>query len=211
MSVFGGGAGAGAAAAEHALRTVQAAIAIAPPQAKRARNLPELVSYKEDDVESKEVECPKEMEPADFEKLRALITKHRDDPFLRVLPMPTAAYDAFGIPKPEAASLMDTALACFNKQAKEVYSTHEVEVRDLRATLTEKDFPEFYTGPAHAHMLPDGGIRVITHTAMEDGPAAAATTTAALEASVTAAASSSSSAIYRGGAGAGAGMTMSDD
>jgi hypothetical protein len=58
---------------------------------------------------------------------------------------------------------MDTAINCLMKTSTHVYSTNEVEVRDLSKTLKESDFPKFYEGPSHAHMLPDGGPTVIAH------------------------------------------------
>ena len=113
-----------------------------------------------------EVVCPPQMESTDFDALAKLALRFKDDPNLRLLPMPPAAYDALKIPRPQAASLMDTAIACLTRTSTHAYSTTEIEVRDLSKTHTEADFPKFYEGPSHPHMLPDGGIRVESKAAV---------------------------------------------
>jgi hypothetical protein len=133
------------------------------PAAKRARGPAEDEEDDDEVMDLGTVICPPEMEPADFEKLRDLVSKHRADPFLSILPMPDAAHRAFRIPKPEPATLMDTAINAIMRPSVHAYTTTEVEVRDLSKTLTEADFPAFYTGPSHPHMIPEGGIRVISH------------------------------------------------
>lgn len=135
-----------------------------------------------------DVVCPPQMAAEDFAKLQELVTRHRGDPFLSLLPMPAVAHGALGIPKPGVASLMDTAWNCLMKTSTHEYTTTEVEVRDLSKTLTADAFPKFYEGPSHPHMLPEGGVRVIAH----ETPASETTTAVASAAS---------------GAGAGAGMT----
>jgi hypothetical protein len=110
-------------------------------------------------------ECPPTMEPEDFAGLARLKEVFGSNPHFRLLPMPTAAYGALKIDPPGVASVTEVATNCFSKTFKERYSSNEIEVRDLSATHTAADFPVFYTGPSHAHMLPDGGPRVICHTA----------------------------------------------
>jgi hypothetical protein len=157
--------------------------------AKRARRDPE------DDVEAEEAsktettECPPDMEAADFNRLKELVTKHRADPMLSLLPMPKAAYEALNVPAPKVATVMETAWNCLFKPNLHEYSTTEVEVRDLTKTHTAADFPAFYEGPSHPHMRPEGGVAVIAHPLPAD-----------------AASSSSSSAGAGVGAGAGAAM-----
>lgn len=112
--------------------------------------------------------CPPSIHPDDFEHLKHLSAIAADRNMLSLLPMPKAAYGALGIKEPGTASLVDAALACFAKPSRERYSSTEIEIRDLRETHTAADFPEFYTGPAHPHMLPEGGSRVIVHSIEEE-------------------------------------------
>ena len=196
-SYFAAGAGAGAGAGAQAassfqinpaaqlpsyLRAVQPAVD--KRNAKRAR-------VEEDDSSEEEKtgeDCPRDMEAVDFEKLKQLVTKHRQDPMLSLLPMPKAAYSALGVPEPKVASVMEVAWNCLFKPSTHQYTTNEVEVRDLSKTHTAADFPSFYEGPSHPHMRPEGGIAVIEHDA-----------------------ASSSSSSAGAGAGAGAGSAMTDD
>lgn len=136
-----------------------------------------------------EVECPPTIEEADFERLADLKRRWGADPNFRILPLPAAAYEALGVPKPGIASMPDVAANCFMKTHRERYTSNEIEVRDLRLTHKPEDFPKFYEGPAHPHMLPDGGARVINH----DAPAAADDT------------DMGTVVVAAGGAGAGAG------
>lgn len=169
FSSFGAGAGAGAAAAAAAgvstafassLRTAPLRT-MAAPLSKRKR-LDD--SDSDSDASRKSVEgevvCPPQMEATDFDALAKLALRFKDDPNLRLLPMPPAAYDALKIPRPQAASLMDAAINCLTRTSTHAYSSSEIEVRDLSKTHTEADFPKFYEGPSHPHMLPEGGVRV---------------------------------------------------
>ena len=146
--------------------------ATAKPARKRAR-----VELREDDEllaaattagALADTECPSTMEPEDFAGLARLKEVFGSNPHFRLLPMPTAAYTALKIEPPGVASVTEVATNCFSKTFKEHYSTNEIEVRDLRATHTAADFPEFYTGPSHPHMLPEGGARVICHNPVPD-------------------------------------------
>jgi hypothetical protein len=158
-----GTAGAGATTvAEQASKPV---VLYSAPKAKRARAMTEDDLSDGDEVIVPKMECPANVDKSDFERLKILVGRYRGDRFMHLLPMPPTAYEALGLPKPGVASLMDTALACLNKTSAEEYSTPEVEVRDLRETHTAADFPAFYTGPSHPHMIPEGGIRVIPHNA----------------------------------------------
>lgn len=141
--------------------------ATAKPARKRAR-----VEVREDDEllttattpgALGDTECPPTMEPEDFAGLARLKEVFGSNPHFRLLPMPPAAYTALKIPAPGVASVTEVATNCFSKTFKERYTSNEIEVRDLSATHTAADFPAFYTGPAHPHMLPDGGSRVICH------------------------------------------------
>jgi hypothetical protein len=85
--------------------------------------------------------------------------------------MPSVAHGVLGLPTPKVASVMETALSCLSKTSKETYSSSEIEVRDLRLTHTAADFPTFYEGPSHPHMLPEGGVRVEAHRAPASGSA----------------------------------------
>jgi hypothetical protein len=160
---------AGAAATSAARDRFVLSPASFPPPAKRARACSD--DEDEEDVILDKVECPTQMEKADFQKLKELVERHRGDKFLHLLPMPSVAHGVLGLPAPKVSSLMDTALACLSKTSKEAYTSSEVEVRDLRLTHTEADFPTFYTGPSHPHMLPEGGIRVEAHGAPHSGSA----------------------------------------
>jgi len=114
------------------------------------------------------VAAPDTAHPADFEALDRLRQQFAGHPDLRLLPMPRGVHKALGLPPPGVAGLMEVAQNAFVKPLRETYTGHEV--RDLRETHTDKDFPAFYTGPAFPHMLPDGGARVINHSlaAQED-------------------------------------------
>jgi hypothetical protein len=191
MASFANPLGAGAGAGD----AFEKARAMGPP-AKRARVL---AALDDDDDEITDasagdvIACPDAMEKEDFERLAALADKFKADPYFRLLPMPPVAYKALGVPQPKTASLMEAALNCLNKTSMHTYSSNVVEVRDLRETHTTADFPTFYEGPSHPHMRPEGGVRVIEHTAPE-------------------AASASSSVGGAGaGAGAGAGSAMMDE
>jgi hypothetical protein len=156
MSVFGSSSTVGTAGAAGA-----ASVSNAAPSRKRFRADLEEVA-EEETVVIPAADCPTTVEKSDFEQLKVLVERYRGDRYLKLLPMPGAVYKALGLPQPGAASLMDTALNCLGKTSTEQYTTTEVEVRDLSKTLSASDFPAFYTGPSHPHMLPDGGIRVIT-------------------------------------------------
>ena len=161
---------AGAAAtsiAEQAAKVLYSTSTSLVPKAKRARAMTEEDLSDDEPVVVQKRECPTNVHETDFERLKILVDRYRGDRFLHLLPMPAPAYEALGLPKPGVASLMDTALACLNKTSVEQYTTSEVEVRDLRETHTAADFPAFYTGPSHPHMIPEGGIRVIPHTEAE--------------------------------------------
>jgi hypothetical protein len=178
--------------------------------AKRAR----LAADEEDDVivpgKVAEAACPAQMEKEDFDRLQTFVARFRGDPYLSLLPMPPAAYDALGVPKPQVASAMDAAVNCLMKTSSERYTSHEVEVRDLSKTLTEKDFPTFYEGPSHPHTLPEGGIRVIPHAVEEE--AASASGGAGAGPLLTDASEAASAGEPRGaGAGAGSRAMLTDE
>ena len=179
MSVFGSSSAAGTAGAAAAASVSNAA----PPSRKRFRaDLEEVVEEETVVIPAVAADCPPTVEKTDFEQLKMLVERYRGDRYLKLLPMPGAVYKVLGLPTPGTSSLMDTALNCLGKTSTEEYSTTEVEVRDLSKTLTAADFPSFYTGPSHPHMLPDGGIRVITAepTASTPEVAASSATTCAI-------------------------------
>lgn len=138
-----------------------------PTAAKRARTRETPAIEDEAEPVVVATECPPSVHPDDFEHLKHLSAMAADRTLLSLLPMPKAAYGALGVKPPGTASLADAALACFMKPSRERYTTNEVEVRDLRTTHTAADFPVFYTGPAHPHMLPEGGARIIVHGASD--------------------------------------------
>jgi hypothetical protein len=114
--------------------------------------------------------CPETVDVEDFSALARLKDAYGGNKHFRILPMPAAAYTALGVVPPGIASMAEVAQNCFSKTSRERYTSNEIEVRDLRLTHTSADFPAFYEGPAHPHMLPEGGARVIAHA-----PAAAST------------------------------------
>ena len=220
MSVFGGagaGAGAGArmqaAAFEHAAsNAAQLAMDVARKGMAAKRRCRSATDDDDDDSDVilpagdvAAVPCPADIEKEDFERLQALVTRFRGDPFLSLLPMPPAAYTVLGVPKPQVASAMDAAINCLMKTSTERYSSHEIEVRDLSKTHTAADFPTFYEGPSHPHMLPEGGIRVIPHAVEE-----AAASSGAGAGPVLADAASSEEG-HGAGAGAGARRMLIDE
>lgn len=107
-------------------------------------------------------EPPATADPSDFLALARLKAVFADSPDLRLLPMPKNVHAALGLKPPGVVSLMEVAHNALTKPATERYTG--AEVRDLRETHTERDFPAFYTGPAFPHMLPEGGARVINHS-----------------------------------------------
>lgn len=152
---------------------MSAAAAKRPPPAKRARKaaaidedaelLEEAVAAVAADAPAAApIAGPETADPVDFEALDKLRQRFAGHPDLRLLPMPRGVHKALGLPEPGVASLMEVAQNAFTKPMRETYTG--TEVRDLRETHTDKDFPEFYTGPAFPHMLPEGGARVINHT-----------------------------------------------
>jgi hypothetical protein len=152
---------------------MSAAAAKRPPPAKRARKAAAidedaelledaLAAVATESAAAAPIPVPETADPVDFEALDKLRQRFAGHPDLRLLPMPRGVHKALGLPQPGVASLMEVAQNAFTKPLRETYSGSEL--RDLRETHTDADFPAFYTGPAFAHMLPDGGARVINHT-----------------------------------------------
>jgi hypothetical protein len=147
------------------------------PAAKRARKA---AALDDDDVLLEEavaavaaetaaaapIAVPETADPVDFEALDRLRQRFAGHADLRILPMPKGVHKALGLPVPGIAGLMEVAQNAFTKPLRETYTGSEV--RDLRETHSDKDFPAFYTGPAFPHMLPEGGARVINHSLKEE-------------------------------------------
>jgi hypothetical protein len=136
----------------------------AKPSAKRARVMIE-DSEPAVAAPAEEVACPPTAHPEDFAHLQALGSVWAKSPDFRLLPMPKNVHQALGLKPPGVLSATEAAEACLRKPSMHAYTG--TEVRDLRS-LPDSVFPAFYTGPAHPHMLPEGGARIIVHGKTEE-------------------------------------------
>jgi hypothetical protein len=151
---------------------MSAAAKSAGTAAKRARSQREIVPEDDELLELAVApaaapaalsECPTTMEAEDFVGLARLKEVFAHNPQFRLLPMPAEAYTALKLVPPSVVNVAELSQNCFSKTMRERYTNTEIEVHDLRLTHTAADFPVFYEGPAHPHMQPEGGARVIVH------------------------------------------------